>query len=208
MNKLFIIGLPRTGTTSISVALLEHFRVSHTGYTKRAFELADVISDCPCFSDYQQLDELFPNSKFVYLQRHLEQWLPSIQMLLNKMLPSLNSHTYVNPILKRSFNQTFDFNSVESPLEESHLTMCYQRHEQGVIDYFNGQDCLLNIEINQPESLSQLLDFLNLAHSGEGHFPHLNIGKLVDNWKDIKHKHKINPNTAGREGRKFFNYCR
>jgi hypothetical protein len=208
MNKLFIIGLPRTGTTSISVALLEHFRVSHTGYTKRAFELADVISDCPCFSDYQQLDELFPNSKFVYLQRHLEQWLPSIQMLLNKMLPSLNSLNYVNPILKRSFSQTFDLNNVERPLEKSHLTMCYQSHEQGVIDYFQGRDCLLNMNIIQPESLSQLLDFLNLAYSSEEYFPHLNIGKLVDNWNDIKHKHKINPNTAGREGRKFFDYCR
>jgi hypothetical protein len=208
MNKLFIIGLPRTGTTSISVALLEHFKVSHTGYTKRAFELADVISDCPCFSDYQQLDRLFPESKFVYLQRSLEQWLPSMQMLLNKMLPSLKSETYVNPILKRSFDQTFDLNNVASPLEKSHLTTCYQRHEQGVIDFFQGRDNILNIDINQADSLSLLLDFLNLQHSGDEQFPHLNKGKLVDNWKDIKHLHKINPNTAGREGRKFFDYCR
>lgn len=207
MNKLFIIGLPRTGTTSISVALLEHFKVSHTGYTKRAFELADVISDCPCFSDYQQLDALFPESKFVYLQRGLEQWLPSIQMLLNKMLPSLNSEAYVNPILKRSFGQTFDLHEVQNPLEEIHLKSCYQRHEQGVIDYFNGRDNILSIDINQPDSLSQLLNFLGLQHSGDKKFPHFNIGKLVDNWKYIKHINKINPNTAGREGRKFFDYC-
>ena len=208
MNKLFIIGLPRTGTTSTSVALLEYFKVSHTCYTKRAFELADVISDCPCFSDYQQLDKLFPESKFVYLQRSFEQWLPSIQMLLNKMLPSLVSETYVNPILKRSFNHTFDLNDVENPLETTHLTRCYQRHEQGVIDYFHGRDDLLNIDINQADSLSKLLGFLSLAQSGDKKFPHLNVGKLVDNWKDIKHINKINPNTAGREGRKFFDYCR
>ena len=208
MNKLFIIGLPRTGTTSISVALLEYFKVSHTGYTKRAFELADVISDCPCFSDYQQLDGLFPESKFVYLQRSLEQWLPSIQMLLNKMLPSLHSETYVNPILKRSFGQTFDLFNVTSPLEETHLSTCYQRHEQGVIDFFHGRDNILNIDINQVDSLSKLLGFLDLQHSGDEQFPHLNMGKLVDNWKDIKHVHKINPNRAGREGSKFFDYCR
>jgi hypothetical protein len=208
MNKLFIIGLPRTGTTSISVALLEHFKVSHTGYTKRAFDLADVISDCPCFSDYQELDALFPESKFVYLQRSLQQWLPSIQMLLNKMIPSLNSESYVNPILRRSFSQTFDLNNVDSPLEDTHLTTCYQRHEQGVIDFFYGRNNILNIDINQAGSLSQLLTFLNVKHSGEEQFPHLNMGKLVDNWKDIKHIHKINPNTAGKEGRKFFDYCR
>lgn len=208
MNKLFIIGLPRTGTTSISVALLKHFKVAHTAYTKRAFELADVISDCPCFSDYQQLDVLFPESKFVYLRRDCEQWIPSIQMLLNKMLPSLHSDTYVNPILKRSFAQTFDLNKVDDPLDETHLTSCYQRHEQGAIDYFHGRDNLLTIDINQSDSLFQLLNFLSLPHSADEQLPHLNIGKQVDNWKYIKHKHKINPNAAGREGRKFFTYCR
>jgi hypothetical protein len=206
MNKIFIIGLPRTGTTSISAALLDHFKVAHTCYTKRAFELANVISDCPCFSDYQQLDVLFPESKFVYLQRSLEQWLPSIQMLLNKMLPGLNSDTYVNPILRRSFGQTFDLNHVSNPLDKAHLTRCYQRHKQGVNDYFHGRDNILNIDINQADSLPQLLGFLGLQYSGDEQFPHLNIGKRVDNWNDIKHIHKINPNAAGREGRKFFDY--
>jgi len=206
MNKLFIIGLPRTGTTSISVALIEHFKVAHTAYTKRAFELADVVSDCPCFSDYQQLDALFPESKFVYLQRPLDQWLPSIQMLLNKMLPSLNGETYVNPILKRSFGQTFDLNNVDNPLDGAHLTTCYQRHEQMVMDYFHGRDNLLSIDISQADSLPQLLGFLGLQHSGDEQFPHLNIGKRVDNWKEIKHPHKVNANAAGREHRKFFDY--
>lgn len=204
MNKLFIIGLPRTGTTSISVALLEHFTVAHTAYTKRAFELADVISDCPCFSDYQQLDSLFPNSKFVYLQRPLAQWLPSIQMLLNKMLPHLNSETYVNPILKRSFSQIFDLNSVDNPLDSAHLTSCYQRHEQAVIDYFNGQNNLLSIDVSQTDSLPKLLSFLDLKESENKQFPHLNIGKRVDNWKTHKHANKVNSNAAGKEHRKFF----
>jgi hypothetical protein len=208
MNKLFIIGLPRTGTTSISAALLEYFKVAHTCYTKRAFELADVISDCPCFSDYPHLDLLFPGSKFVYLQRDLQQWLPSIQMLLNKMIPSLYSETYVNPILKRSFEQAFELNTVVNPLDITHLKICYQRHEQGVIDYFHGQDNLLSIDINQADNFSQLLNFLGLPQTGDEQLPHLNIGKLVDNWNDIKHTHKINPNTAGSEGRKFFDYCR
>ena len=204
MNKLFIIGLPRTGTTSISVALLDHFKVAHAAYTKHAFELANVISDCPCFSDYQQLDALFLESKFVYLQRPLDQWLPSIQMLLNKMLPSLNGETYVNPILKRSFGQTFDLNNVDNPLDEAHLTTCYQRHEQEVMDYFHGRDNLLSIDVSQAGSLPQLLAFLGLQHSGDEQFPHLNIGKRVDSWKEIKHPHKVNPNAAGREHRKFF----
>ncbi|GKT12851.1 MAG: hypothetical protein ISEC1_P1836 [Thiomicrorhabdus sp.] len=206
MNKLFIIGLPRTGTTSISVALLEHFKVAHTAFTKRAFELADVVSDCPSFSDYQQLDALFPESKFVYLQRPLDQWLPSIQMLLNKMQPRLNGETYVSPILKRSFGQVFDWNSVENPLNEDHLIACYQRHEQAVMNYFYGRDDLLSIDIGQADSLPKLLDFLGLPFSGNEQFPHLNIGKRVDNWKEFKHPNKVNANAAGKERCKFFDY--
>ena len=206
MNKLFIIGLPRTGTTSISVSLLEHFKVAHTAYTKRAFELADVVSDCPCFSDYQQLDVLFPESKFVYLQRPLDRWLPSIQMLLSKMLPMLNAETYVNPILKRSFGQTFDLNNVDNHLDGVHLTACYQHHEQLVMNYFHGRDDLLSIDISQADSLPQLLSFLGLQHSGDEQFPHLNIGRRVDSWGEFKHANKVNANAAGRERRKFFDY--
>ena len=206
MNKLFIIGLPRTGTTSISVTLLEHFNVAHTAYTKHAFDLADVVSDCPCFSDYQQLHTIFPDAKFVYLQRSLDQWIPSIQMLLKKMIPAFNSTNYINPILKRSFAQTFDLNTVDDPLDITHLTNCYQRHEQEALDYFQGKKNLLSIDIRQPNSLPLLLAFLDLPFTGDEVFPHLNIGKRVDNWKDIKHPNKVNPNAAGREGRKFFDY--
>lgn len=204
MNKLCIIGLPRTGTTSIIVALLDHYKVAHTCYTKHAFELADVISDCPCLSDYRQLDALFPQSKFIYLQRRLDKWLPSIKMLLNKILPSLNSDTYVNPILKRSFGQIFDLNNVADPLEDSHLKTCYERHKQGVIDYFYGRDNILNTDINQADSLSHLLDFLHIQYSGDTLFSHFNIGKLVDNWSDIKNIRKINSHSAGKQDRQFF----
>lgn len=206
MNKLFIIGLPRTGTTSISVALLEHFNVAHTAYTKHAFELADVISDCPCFSDYQQLDTLFPGSKFVYLQRSLDLWLPSIQMLLNKMLPVLNGEKYINPILKRSFTETFELDRMTSHLDTEHLTQCYQQHQQAAMAYFSGRNDLLTIDISQANSLPQLLDFLELPAVGDEQFPHLNIGKRVDNWKAFKSPNKINSNAAGRERRKFFDY--
>ena len=212
MNKLFIIGLPRTGTTSISVALLEYgFKVAHTAYTKRAFELADVISDAPCFSDYQQLDQLFPGSKFIYLDRALEKWIPSMQMLLNKMLVPLDPQTgYFNPILKRSFTKTFGLSSVTDPLNDQHLTSCYLEHQKDIFTYFDGRDDFLTIDISASNSLSTLLTFLDISTHNlpieKRQFPRLNVGKLVDGWKEFKHPNKVNPNSAGVEHRKFFDY--
>ncbi|HEY0894084.1 MAG TPA: sulfotransferase [Cellvibrio sp.] len=208
MNKLFIIGLPRTGTTSISVALLDYgFKVAHTAYTKRAFELADVISDAPCFADYKELDKLFPESKFVYLDRALERWVPSMQMLLNKMLPELAPKSgYLNPVLKRCINTTFAPLTTENPLDRQHLENCYRAHQHEVFRYFSTRDDLLTLDISQQDSLQRLLGFLGIESGSANSFPHLNIGKQVDNWKEFKHPNKINSLSAGKEHRKFFDY--
>ena len=210
MNKLFIIGLPRTGTTSISVALLTYgFKVAHTAFTKHAFELADVVSDSPCFSDYQQLDKVFPESKFVYLDRPLALWVPSMQSLLNKMLPQLEPKTgYLNPELKRSFEQVFSLSSIIEPVSKQHLTECYQKHQTTVFDYFADREDFLSIDLSYHDSLNRLRKFLNIADDSLAKFPHLNIGKQVDAWKNLKHPNKVNSNSAGTEHRKFFSYAK
>lgn len=208
MNKLFIIGLPRTGTTSISVALLDYgFTVAHTAYTKRAFELADVISDAPCFCDFRELDKLFPDSKFVYLTRDLETWIPSMQRLLAKMLPELMPRTgYLNPVLKRSINTTFQLASTTDPLAEQHLAHCYKEHYQNVLTYFSGRTDFLAIDVSHSGSLNALLKFLEISTNNDNSFPHINVGKQVDYWQQLKHPNKINSLSAGKEHRKFFEY--
>ncbi|PKH56350.1 sulfotransferase family protein [Shewanella sp. Choline-02u-19] len=208
MNKLFIIGLPRTGTTSISVALLDYgFNVAHTAYTKRAFELADVISDSPCFCDYAQLDKLFPGSKFVYLERDLTLWVPSMQMLINKMLANLDLKSGIfNPVLKRTFNAVFEFSSTRVPDNKEHLAKCYQQHKQGVLAYFENRDDLICIDVSKPSSLSELLTFIGISTEENLDFPHLNVGRKVACWKEHKHPNKVNSNAAGLEQRKFFDY--
>ncbi|MCL1137342.1 sulfotransferase [Shewanella pneumatophori] len=209
MNKVFIIGLPRTGTTSISVAMLDYgFKVAHTAYTKHAFTLADIVSDSPCFCDYKQLDGLFPGSKFVYLERDLSLWIPSMQMLVNKMKAELDLTTGTfNPILKRTFNHTFELATTAIPDDAEHLKACYLRHQREVLDYFNGRDDLLRIDISDSSSLSRLLEFLEVEFDGAPIFPHLNIGKKVACWKEHKHPNKVNANSAGPEHRKFFEYA-
>lgn len=208
MAKIFIIGLPRTGTTSISVALLEcGFKVAHTAFTQAAFELADVVTDSPCFSDYQQLDRLFPGSIFVYLQRERCKWISSMQRLLTKMQPHLLPKTgHFNPVLKRSFEESFDiFN--DKLLSEKHLSACYEKHRQQVEDYFQGRSDLLSIDISKQGSLYTLYAFLGLETASENkQFPHLNQGTQVSNWKAYKHVNKINSLSSGKNQRRFFDY--
>ncbi|QDE29570.1 sulfotransferase family protein [Shewanella polaris] len=212
-NKVFIIGLPRTGTTSVSVALLEQgLTVAHQAFTKQAFMLADAVSDAPCFSDYQQLDTLFPNAKFVYLDRPLDKWLPSMQMLLSRMLVHLDKDNgRFHPIMKRSFNHCFDIWQVEDVFDDDHLTACYQRHQQQVLSYFAGRDDFITIDISVAGSFATLLQFIDLvepdtAELPQPNFPQLNMGRNVASWDEYKHPNKISANAAGPDKRKFFDY--
>ena len=231
MSKVFIIGLPRTGTTSISVAFLNlGFKVAHTAFTKQTFALADVVTDCPCFSDYKQLDKLFPGSQFIYLTRDLTAWLPSVQRLLQRMLPHLTLKTgQFSPVLKRSFDQTFQLSHPDL-LTDEHLTACYQNHKTEVMDYFSGKSCFLSIDISKQNSYQILCDFLKISldekdsssHvSSSPHdssfphvnsfphvssFPHVNKGAQVAHWKAVKHRNKISSFSAGKDHRQFFDY--
>ncbi|MBE0359622.1 MULTISPECIES: sulfotransferase [Pseudoalteromonas] len=205
MSKIFIIGLPRTGTTSISVALLEMgLLVAHTAFTKKAFEMADAVSDAPCFSDYMHLDTLFPGAKFIYLSRDVDKWVPSITMLLQKMAPHLEPKTgKFNPILKRSFHSLFP---ATLPLTHNALAECYLNHERAVFTYFKDRNDFLAIDVSEPNSLLKLKQFLGKTVEGDTDFPKLNVGRQVANWKEYKHPNKINSNLAGAEHRKYFDY--
>lgn len=206
-NKVFIIGLPRTGTTSVSIALLEHgYSVAHQAFTKAAFEAADIVSDAPCFSDYQQLDKLFPNAKFVYLDRALDKWVPSMQMLLERMLPHLDATTgRFHPILKRSFQHSFHIHTSDNVFDEQHLIDCYQSHQQQVYSYFAGRKDFLSIDISQPSSLMKLMLFIGIKCESDA-FPHVNKGRNVASWDEYKHPNKISANLSGADRRKFFDY--
>ncbi|QDF68372.1 sulfotransferase family protein [Shewanella sp. SNU WT4] len=212
-NKIFIIGLPRTGTTSVSVALLEHgLKVAHMAFTQHCVLQADAISDVPMFSDYRQLDKLFAGAKFVYLERPLSLWVPSMQMLLGKMLPHLDGNTgKFHPIMKRSFNQTFLLDSVKDAADAQHLERCYLSHQEQVLSYFAGRHDLLRLDISAPGSLSQLLDFIGQGPNSEApqqllDFPKLNCGTDVAGWGEYKHPNKISSHAAGPMHRKYFDY--
>jgi len=208
-QKVIFIGLPRTGTTSVSVALLEQgLKVAHMAFTKAAFMQADAISDAPCFSDFKQLDKLFPEAKFVYIERELDSWVPSMQMLLSRMLPHLDAKTgRFHPIMKRSFRHSFGVGVVENPQDEQHLIDCYQRHKTEVVNYFAGRHDFLSIDVSQQGALGQLLAFMGLAaNKNQQNFPKLNVGRNVASWDEYKHPNKISANASGPHKRKFFDY--
>ncbi|WP_440873728.1 sulfotransferase [Thalassotalea sp. PLHSN55] len=194
--KIYVIGLPRTGTTSFCVAMLDlGFTVAHTAYTQASMEKAQVIADTPIFCDYQELDRTNPDAKFIYLTRDLSLWLPSIQQLLQRMFKNVTrSDGGFNPILKRCFQTTFSPLTLENINSTDFLTSCYQRHFQQAQDYFNDRPSdFLSLDVSEPESYQQLLEFLSLEKPVKT-FERINIGGKITAWNKIKHPLKIDAN--------------
>ena len=202
-SRIFIIGLPRTATTSVCLAALGlGFKTAHNAYTEHAFSQAQVIADTPIFCDYQNLDKHFPNSKFIYLTRDEKSWLPSIKQLLQRMIVNLQrSDGGFNPHLKRCYNEIFSPLTADNIAQDDFLLQCYQRHQQGVFDYFKTRSKdLLTIDVSEPQSYQQLLMFLELSpeQGRDSGFEKINIGGKVKAWQDINNVLKIESTNKGR----------
>ncbi|TYK64226.1 sulfotransferase [Colwellia echini] len=202
-EKIFIIGLPRTATTSVCLAMLEQgFKTAHNAYTQKSFIQAQVLADTPIFCDYQTLDKHFPNSKFIYLTRESERWIPSIKQLLQRMMVNLQRNDGgFNPHLKRCYSETFAPLTLENINSDEFLAECYNRHQQGVIDYFkNREGDLLTIDVSDDDSYMNLLDFLNIDSdkAREGGFKQINIGGKVRAWQHLNNDFKVESTNKGR----------
>ncbi len=175
------------------------YKVAHTCYTVECLADAEVIADTPAYNDYQLLDKLYPGSKFIYLQRDLELWVPSIKQLLQRM------HTNVtrgdggfNPHIKRCFSETFAPFTLENINNDDFLEQCYNKHQQHIEHYFQGrEDDLLTIDVSHSDSYQRLAKFVQAANV-EGEFKRINIGGKVRAWKDITNSLKVQSTKNGR----------
>lgn len=208
-EKIFIVGLPRTGTTSICSTLLElGYSVAHTAYTQKTFEHADVIADTPIFNDYKLLDKHYPNSHYIYLTRDPKKWVPSIKQLLLRMYENVvRDDGGFNPIIKRCYTDIFSPFTLENINNDDFLLTCYKKHKKSVSDYFDKiNKHILFIDIANDNDYTALINFLSLhahyvdnnTHKNKAKFPLLNQGGKVTAWKDIKHVSKIESTKNGR----------
>ena len=205
-TKIFVIGLPRTGTTSLCASFLSlGYKVAHTAYTDHAFETAQVIADTPIFFAYPKLDLLYPNAKYIYLEREAHSWLPSIKALLNRMYKNVVSDSGgFNPMIKEAYTEVFSPFTYENINDDNFLAACYSKHEEKLRKYFKQRSHdLLTLNLSSATAWPTLCEFLGGESQGKG-FPHLNVNGKVTAWNDIKHPLKIPSTHNGRIDKRSF----
>ncbi|MCP2729837.1 sulfotransferase family protein [Limnofasciculus baicalensis] len=171
--KFFGIGLSRTGTKSLTISLNQlGFNIVHypNGTTTLQELMAanydlSILQDCDGITDitvvpyYPQLDQLFPNSKFILTVRQKESWLKGIEAHWhNKPVfdtnPDNEDKMRLRRFLRLAVYGTYTFNA-------DRLAYVYDLHHKNVLDYFKDRpESLLVFNICGGEGWEVLCPFL------------------------------------------------
>ncbi len=161
--RVFCIGLNRTGTRSLHLAL-EHlgYRSLHWGgpgvrqqVERAAAEgrpLVDDFPDVDAFSDivflsthHDVLDDQYPGSRFILTTRSLESWIDSRTRHVERNRSEAAAGRYSGTFLE---------------IEPGRWTEEWHEHHARVERYFAGRDDLLVLRITEGDGWAELCPFL------------------------------------------------
>ena len=197
INKIFGIGLSKTGTSSLHEALTRlginsiHYpndEITYRELKSGNFNLSilkkyKAVADTPVVPYYPQLDKLFPGSKFILTVREMESWLVSVEKHW------ATAPAFEDQPLKREF-QEFIRRAVYGTIEfnKERFQYVYELHHKNVLDYFkNRPGDLLVMDICKGDGYEKLCPFLGLPVLNEP-FPHANewMHKLIKATTEVK----------------------
>lgn len=160
-SKLFGIGLPRTGTTSLNLAL-NAIGISSIHFPFGLYETdhRNILNEYQAFVDTpipllsEELDRLYPNAGFVLTTRPIKDWLNSMEWLLTEgrqIWPWREEYD--------EYNQQF-FGSAD--FETDLYQDCYEKYHARMYKYFEGRKDLLILDLAKGYGYQELCQFLDV----------------------------------------------
>ena len=181
-EKIFGIGLPKSGTSSLHTALeiLGYSSIHNPGdkrtveeirqgnYRLSVLERYDAVMDNPMPSIFPQLDAAWPGSKFILTTRPEDAWIES------QKRAGFNQ-SYATP--KRG--STVEFHNILlygcNSFCEDRFRWVYRCHHAQVMNYFSGarRGRLLVLDLGENHGWTELCEFLGKPVPNLD-FPHAN----------------------------------
>ncbi|HKO43111.1 MAG TPA: sulfotransferase [Pyrinomonadaceae bacterium] len=203
-EKVFCIGLGKTGTTSLERALTDlgyqlgdqvNAEALLPAYAIRNFKpivefclTADAFQDAPFAYPftYMALDQSFPNAKFILSVRdNAEQWYRSLirfhgNLFANGRIPTKEDlMSWHNPNVWKA-NRILLNTPEDNLYHKPSLISYYERHNADVRDYFRHKSNFLEINVSNNGAYVDFCRFLGKAPAAEN-FPRLNVSSpLID----------------------------
>lgn len=175
-EKIFGIGLSKTGTTSLSEALnilgiksIHKPRKEFLKEKERGLPYFSTLkgyygfTDFPCWYIYKELDRLYPGSKFILTERDPEEWYESRKKHYQRRLDE-----------GIKLNWDMSENSMKKMI----------KHNKEVMEYFeNRPEDLLILNIIDGEGWEKLCPFLK-RKIPKVPFPRKNVGGNIDIYRE------------------------
>ncbi len=180
--KVFGIGMPKTGTTSLNAALeilgirSLHFPNDDTTvselkagkYKLSVLDKYDALTDVPIPAIFAQLDQAFPNSKFILTVREMDSWLESC-----RKADFNQPNRLPRPGGTREYYRALLYGTVK--YNEDRFRWVHETHLKTVGEYFSGERAvrLLVMDFAAGDGWNKLCPFLGKDFPEE-YFPHKN----------------------------------
>ena len=133
--KIFGIGLSKTGITSLTEALRILGYSAIQAHTSRAIHDHEAATDTPVAARFQELDRMYPNSKFIMTIRDKQDWIKSCKQHFGNGEDLLKYKKEV--AVEYAFCRGRLYGSLE--FNEEVWLKAYANHTMHVYDYFNDR---------------------------------------------------------------------
>ena len=173
-SKIFIIGLHKTGTTSLAyffekmgylvtgpdTHLVAQIENDNFKEVDRLLTTYDVFQDDPWYMIYPYLYQKYPEARFILLERNKLEWIKSVQRFYGE-------DNYNNAVRRKFYGSA---NTIQN--EEAYLSK-FTKHNEEVKDFFSNEDNFISISIANDADVIKLQKFLNKPIKFKS-FPHKN----------------------------------
>lgn len=179
-KRVFCVGWPKTGTTSIIEALkilgffswqfapwaigCSHLRCEPTLPPTDFSSIYEynAVSCLPFCVLFRELDEAFPGSLFILTTRSVDTWVPSA-------VADIAGDIVADGMIHTVYKWAYGTNDITQDI----LVERYQRHDKEVREYFRGRKDFLVIDLANDNPWEDLCAFLQLPIPSVA-FPHKN----------------------------------
>lgn len=172
-GKIFGIGLPKTATTSLAVAMKKlGFSTNHLPFSLNEISKVDFCNDITVVARLEILEKIYPNSLYIYTVRDKQKWIDSTirwykrpgrsEWLVNlKREKGVEAYNF----LDQSFVKVYGVRAKEaSKMDGKYLSNCYDNYHQKIKSQFIKNEAkkskVMILDVTSKTAFSELVSFL------------------------------------------------
>lgn len=149
-EKIFGIGLTKTGTRSLAFALQElGYSAVHYPWSLDEIDQHEAATDIPVACRYKELEIMYPNSKFILTTRPFDDWITTT---------ARKPPDPFKPPLWKIETRLRMYGSIH--WDEKQWSETYHKHHEEVREHFKGNKNYLEMDLRAEDKWEDLCKFL------------------------------------------------